>query len=126
MAVRVRQPLYYQQEDVPYQQPTNQPNTSKVKKKQRKIITAREKFLYIAFVIVVATLSVFVLHKQSSIQKTTIEIQKIEREIAEIEKENADLKVQVSELSTYERIWEKANSLGLTLKEDNVKVVPGE
>lgn len=126
MAVRVRQQIYYQHQEAPYEQPANQPKTKQSPKKHRKIITAREKFLYIAFVILIATLSIFILHKQSSIQKTTIEIEKIEREIAEIEKQNVDLKVQVSELSTYERIWEKANSLGLTLKEDNVKVVPGE
>ena len=30
--------------------------------------------------------------------------------------ENVDLKVRVSELSTYERIWEKAKELGLTSK----------
>ncbi|MFC5557967.1 cell division protein FtsL [Ureibacillus thermophilus] len=124
MAVRVRQPLYYQQQEAPYEQPTIQPKTKPNSKKQR--ITAREKFLYILFVIIAATLAIFILHKQSAIQRTTIEIKEIEKEIAEIKNENVDLKVRVSELSTYERIWEKANSLGLTLKEDNVKVVPGE
>ncbi|WP_316252525.1 hypothetical protein [Bacillus aquiflavi] len=29
----------------------------------------------------------------------------------------------MSELSTYERIWEKAQKLGLKLNENNVKVV---
>jgi len=124
MAVRVRQSLYYQQQEAPYEQPTIQPKTKPKLKKQR--ITAREKFLYIAFVILIAALAIVILHKQSAIQRTTIEIKEIEKEIAEIKNENVDLKVQVSELSTYERIWEKANSLGLTLKEDNVKVVPGE
>lgn len=38
-------------------------------------------------------------------------------------KANNDLKLQVSELSTYERILEKAKELGLNLKEKNVKVV---
>ena len=41
----------------------------------------------------------------------------------EQQKVNSDLEVQVSELSTYERIWEKAKQLGLTLNEDNVKGV---
>lgn len=126
MAVRVRQQLYYHQQTAPYEKTTIQPKPEKLPKKQRKTITAREKLLYIAFVILVASLSIVILHKQSEIQKTTIEIQKIERQIAEIKEKNEDLKVRVNELSTYERIWEKANSLGLTLKEDNVKVVPGE
>jgi|SRR5690554_4249719 cell division protein FtsL len=124
MAVRARQPIYVESA-VPNEQP-NHHQVKPIKPKKRKRITAGEKFLYIIFVVVVAALSVFLLHKQSMIQQTTIEIQQIEREIAEIEKENVGLKVHVSELSTYERIWEKAKSLGLTLKEENVKVVPGE
>ena len=55
-----------------------------------------------------------------------MEIQSIEREITEVNNNNVDLKVRVSELSTHERIWEKAEELGLTLNEKNVKVVPGE
>ena len=38
-------------------------------------------------------------------------------------KKNNDLNVQVSELSSYERIWAKASELGLTLVDNNVKVV---
>ena len=55
-----------------------------------------------------------------------MEIQSIEREITEVNNNNVDLKVRVSELSTHERIWKKAEELGLTLNEKNVKVVPGE
>lgn len=124
MAVRVRQQTYYQQPAVPYEQPTIQPKTYQPKK--RKIITTGEKFIYILFVVLVTALSIVILHKQSTIQETTIEIQGINNQIAEIEKENVDLKVRVNELSSYDRIWERAQSLGLTLKEDNVKVVPGE
>lgn len=122
MGVHARQ--IYIESTVPNRQPNIQPNPIKQKKKKR--ITAGEKFLYIVFVVAVAVLSVFLLHKQSTIHQTTIEIQEIEKEIATIEKENVGLQVRVNELSTYERIWEKAKSLGLTLKEENVKVVPGE
>ncbi|NLY80900.1 MAG: cell division protein FtsL [Lysinibacillus sp.] len=124
MAVRARQHIYYQQPAVPYEQPTIQPKQYQPKK--RKVITAGEKFLYIVFIVLVAALSIVILHKQSIIQETTIEIQDINEQIAEIEKDNVDLKVRVNELSSYDRIWERAQSLGLTLKEDNVKVVPGE
>lgn len=122
MAVRVRQDSYIQQPVVPEQQ---QPKKQQSNRKKSRI-TVKEKFLYIAFVAVVAVFAVSILHKQSSIQQTSMEIQKIESQISEIEKQNVDLKVQVSELSTYERIWEKAKALGLTLNENNVKVVPGE
>lgn len=123
MAVRVRQNSYIQKPAAPEQQ---QPVKKQVRKNKKSIITAKEKLFYVAFVVMVAILAVTVLHKQSSIQQTTIEIQQIESQISEIENQNVDLKVQVSELSTYERIWEKAKALGLTLNENNVKVVPGE
>ncbi|MCM3386659.1 cell division protein FtsL [Ureibacillus chungkukjangi] len=123
MAVRARQNSYISQ---PITTEQHVPVKQQGSKRKKSIITAKEKMLYIAFIVVVAVLAVTILHKQSSIQQTTIEIQKIESEITEIQKQNVDLKVQVSELSTYERIWEKAKALGLTLNEKNVKVVPGE
>ena len=123
MAVRARQNSYITQPVTPEQQ---QPVRKQGIKRKKAIVTVKEKMLFIAFVVMVAVLAVTILHKQSSIQQTTMEIQEIESQIAEIEKQNVNLKVQVSELSTYERIWEKAKALGLTLNEKNVKVVPGE
>ena len=109
------------------EQPQHQSSPKKQKKVDRSpLITGKEKVLYITFVIVVSLIAVSILHTQGQIQTTTIEIQKLESEIQGITKENVELKVQVSELSTYDRIWEKAEELGLTLNEKNVKVVPGE
>ena len=126
MAVRVRQQSYIQQPSMP-EQPQHQSFPKKHKKVDKPpLITGKEKVLYIAFVIIVALSAVSLLHKQGQIQTTTMEIQKLESEIQEVTKQNVDLKVQVSELSTYERIWVKAKELGLTLNEKNVKVVPGE
>ncbi|MGM9951493.1 MAG: cell division protein FtsL [Lysinibacillus sp.] len=126
MAVRVRQQSYIQQPTMP-EQPQHQPSPQKQKKAGRQsLITRKEKILYITFIIAVALFVVSLLHTQGQIQTTTMEIQKIESEVEVVAKQNEDLKVQVSELSTYERIWEKAKELGLTLNEKNVKVVPGE
>jgi len=125
MAVRARQNSYITQPAAPDHQQKQQVKKQGIKRKKA-IFTVKEKMLFIAFVVMVAVLAVTILHKQSSIQQTTMEIQEIESQITEIEKQNVDLKVQVSELSTYERIWEKAKALGLTLNEKNVKVVPGE
>ena len=126
MAVRMRQQSYIQQPSMP-EQPQHQSSPKKQKKVDRSpLITGKEKVLYITFVIAIALVAVSILHTRGQIQTTTIEIQKLESEIQGITKENVELKVQVSELSTYERIWEKAKELGLTLNEKNVKVVPGE
>lgn len=121
MAVRARQFQTY------VEQPTVvQPKQTTIKQPKKKRITAKEKVLYIAFIVVVSLLAVTILHKQSSIQQSTMEIQTIQSEISEISKQNVDLKVKVAELSRYDRIMEKAKALGLTLNEKNVKVVPGE
>nr|WP_106784041.1 cell division protein FtsL [Lysinibacillus timonensis] len=120
MAVQVRHQSYIQQPVAP----TPQPSIKHVKK--RKLVTAKEKLVYMAFVMVTAILAVTILHKQSLVQETTIEIQQIQEQVSEISKDNVDLKVKVDELSNYDRIMEKAKALGLTLNEKNVKVVPGE
>ncbi|MFF5993216.1 cell division protein FtsL [Lysinibacillus sp. KU-BSD001] len=126
MAVRVRQQTYIQQPSMP-EQPQQQSSPQKQKKADKpSLITGKEKVLYITFVIVVALFAVSILHKQGQIQTTTIDIQKLEAEIQQVTKQNVELKVQVSEQSTHERIWEKAKELGLTLNGKNVKVVSGE
>ena len=57
------------------------------------------------------------------VYEISIEIQKTETKIENQLKVNSDLHVQVEELSTYDRIWEKAKQLGLTLNQNNVKTV---
>lgn len=51
------------------------------------------------------------------------EIQQTEEAIQTQNKVNTDLKMQVGELSTYERIKEKAEEMGLKFSGNNVKVV---
>lgn len=124
MAVRVRQTYIQHQPELPEQQQQRLPAQPKTRK--ARLFSVREKFLFIIFAVVVASFAVSLLHTQGEIQTMSMEIQKVEREITEANNNNVDLKVRVSELSTHERIWEKAKELGLTLNEKNVKVVPGE
>ncbi|WP_422123605.1 cell division protein FtsL [Planococcus sp. X10-3] len=119
MALNARKESYIQQPAVPHT-PSQQP----VRKKA--LITKGEKVLYLSFLAVFVMCALLVLQNQSTIQATTHEIQTIENDIGEIQRQNTDLSVQVSELSTYERIWSKAKELGLKLDEQNVKVVPGQ
>lgn len=126
MAVRKRV-HYIEQPTQPVTQPTRHTQPKQPPAiKRRALITKQEKLLYLAFVVVVALMAVTILHKQGEIQTATIEIQKLESSINTVAKQNVDYKVQISEKSTFERIMAKAKERGLTLNEDNVKVVPGE
>ncbi|MBK3494494.1 cell division protein FtsL [Viridibacillus sp. YIM B01967] len=92
----------------------------------KRILSKGEKFLLVAMVTAIALMAVMNLNTQSALNTTSIEIQKIEKKIDETKKQNAELSIEVSELSTYERIWNKAKDLGLKLNEKNVKVVTGQ
>ncbi|EMR07605.1 Cell division protein FtsL [Bhargavaea cecembensis DSE10] len=95
-------------------------------KRSKKWFTKGEKTLFVAFVAAVAMFAVILLQAQSSLNEVNKEIQLIQSDITETAKQNHDLSIQVSEKSTYERIWGKARELGLSLNEKNVKVVPGQ
>lgn len=92
-----------------------------VNKKAR--FTLGEKCLGFLFASAVLFGATEIVSNQIAIYNTNIEIQQIESVIEGQSKQNNDLHVQVKELSTYERIWGKAQELGLFLNEDNVKVV---
>ncbi|CEG22392.1 Cell division protein FtsL [Planococcus massiliensis] len=119
MALSARKEAYIQQPAVP-QNPSRQPV------KKQSLITKGEKVLYLSFLAAFVFCALMILQNQSEIQASTQEIQTIEQSIDEKVKQNTDLSVQVSELSTYERIWSKAKESGLKLNEQNVKVVPGQ
>lgn len=124
-AVRVRQ-QQHQNQHQHVQQPITPPSPTPTIKRRKKTSQKFEKMMLLILVGIIAVLSISVLNKQSAIQTTSIEIQKIEKRAEEISKENVDLKVRISELSTHDNIWKKAEELGLTQNEKNVKVVPGE
>lgn len=86
-------------------------------------ISFGEMILICALAIVIAFLGTKVISNQAAIYKTNKSIQMTNHSIDEQTRLNVDLKEQVSELSTYERIWKKAADLGLMLNENNVKVV---
>ena len=123
MALRMRT-QYVEQ---PLKQPVQQPKINRQPKvKKLKVITKREKFVYLAFIVVAAIMAVMVLHKQGDIQTAAIDIQKVENSIIDVSRLNEDLKVQISEKSTFERIMAKAKERGLALDRGNVKAVQGE
>ena len=86
-------------------------------------VTLGEKILYIAFAILLTVLSAKMITNQYTLYTLNKDIQKTEAAITEQQTINNDLNAEVSELSRYERIWERAAQIGLTLDENNVKVV---
>jgi len=100
------------------QQPSVRP---KVKRKLR--LTLGEKLVLFSFLLFVVYASVQIVSNQVSIYQVNKHIQQLQGAIDEQKKHNNDLYVEVQQLSTYERILEKAKELGLSLNENNVKVV---
>ena len=105
---------------------TEQPHVKKQAKQRNNLISRGEKILFIGLLAIVTVLSLMIIQTETAVRATTTDISLLEREMDATVKKNTDLSVQVSELSTYDRIWKKAEELGLKLNEQNVKVVPGQ
>ncbi|MFB3168829.1 cell division protein FtsL [Neobacillus sp. 179-C4.2 HS] len=86
-------------------------------------LTPGEKIIGVVFTGLVCFGAVHLISNQAEIYQVNKEIQEVQTSVNELEKINSDLQVQVSELSTYERILEKATQMGLVKNENNVKVV---
>ncbi len=106
-----------------YQEEIDHSPKRKVATTRKARFTLGEKCLGLLFAGAVMFGATEIISNQIAIYTTNIEIQKVETAIDGQIKQNNDLYVQVKELSTYERIWGKAQELGLFLNEDNVKVV---
>jgi cell division protein FtsL len=91
--------------------------------KQRKGLSPGEKILGLVFGALVCIGSIQIISNQSAIYEMNIAIQDTQASIQTQQKSNSDLAIQVSELSQYDRIKEKAKELGLELNDQNVKVV---
>lgn len=105
------------------QQQQHMPVSEPIIIKRRASITNGEKILMILVVGLFIIGAVNIVAKSYTVYQANIEIQKTEAKIEEQTKLNSDLHVQVEELSTYDRIWEKAKELGLKLDQNNVKSV---
>jgi cell division protein FtsL len=100
-----------------------QKQVQKASRKKKFRFSLGEKVLYTGFLIGIVFGSVQIVSNHASLYAVNADIQSIESKISSQERVNNELKLQVVELSTYERIWAKAKELGLDLNENNVKVV---
>ncbi|WP_064093801.1 cell division protein FtsL [Rossellomorea aquimaris] len=113
----------HEQQSVENYNQSVQVKPQRLSEERRAVITPGEKILVAIFAMVFCFLAVQIVSTQAAVYDVNKEVQQVESTIDKQEKANNDLKLQVSELSTYERILEKAKELGLNLKEKNVKVV---
>ncbi|MBT2687931.1 cell division protein FtsL [Bacillus sp. ISL-47] len=111
------------QEEQLYQQQTQPLEIPQKVKSRKSWLSPGEKILGLAFTGIVCFGAVQMVSNQAAIYEVNKEIQITERAIQEQAKVNGDLEMQVSELSTYERIKAKAEKMGLKFSGNNVKVV---
>ena len=86
-------------------------------------LTPGEKIIGVTFAGMVCFGAIHLISNQSQIYEANKDLQVVQDKITEQQKVNEDLKVQVSELSSYDRIFAKAKKMGLVKDENNVKVV---
>lgn len=98
-----------------------QPTVHRIKKRFSK----GEKILFTLFATFTIGASSMLLQTHSELNAVNKEVQLMNSEIENTTKQNTELSIQVSDKSTHERIWKKAQQSGLNLNESNVKVVPG-
>lgn len=81
-----------------------------------------ETLVYLTLFVLIAAAAIFVLSLKMEAYELQTEKTQLENEIAIKEGEISELKTEVTDLASYDRIYEKANELGLDLNNGNVKV----
>ena len=111
------------QTSIPKQQPQAEPRRQTVKRKVVVQLTRFEKVLYISLITVIALISIYVLSLKMDAYDTRGKIADLDQKIEKQTSENSALKSEIKKNSSYERIYDKAKAQGMSLKNDNVKVV---
>ena len=114
---------HIQHTSIPKEQPKTQPETRTVTKKVVVQLTRFEKFLYITLVTAIAVLAIYMLSLKMDAYDTRGKIADLDQKIEKQSSENSALKSEIKKNSSYERIYDKAKKQGMSLENDNVKVV---
>ncbi|WP_445488424.1 cell division protein FtsL [Niallia sp. 03133] len=106
-----------------YQSEQQQHTVKKVIKQTNALLSPGEKVLGVAFAALLCFGAVKMVGNQADIYQVNKDIQIAQSSINKMEKSNKELDIEVKDLSSYERIRQVAEKLGLTFSKDNVKVV---
>ncbi|MGO1922568.1 MAG: cell division protein FtsL [Jeotgalicoccus sp.] len=104
-----------------YRETDSQPKT--LKKAKLVGIKRMEMAIYITLAVLIAAVSIYVLSLKMEAYNYQNEKSSIEQTIAVKNGEISELNTEVTYLASYDRIYEKAQELGLDLNNSNVKVV---
>ncbi|MEJ7220466.1 cell division protein FtsL [Staphylococcus gallinarum] len=122
MAVeKVYQPYDNIEQQIPETRPSTQPKT--VKRKVVVQLTKFEKMLYIGLITIIALISIYMLSLKMDAYDTRGKIADLDTKIEKQSSENSAIESEIKKNSSYERIYDKAKKQGMSLKNDNVKVV---
>lgn len=108
---------------IPKQKPQTKPEKKTVSRKVVVQLTKFEKVLYITLITVIAMLSIYMLSLKMDAYDTRGKIADLDYKIDKQSSENSALQSEIKKNSSYERIYEKAKKQGMSLENDNVKVV---
>lgn len=114
---------HIQHTSIPKEQPKTQTETRTVTKKVVVQLTRFEKFLYITLVTVIAVLAIYMLSLKMDAYDTNDKIADLDQKIEQQSNENNAIQSEIKKNSSYERIYDQAKKQGMSLKNDNVKVV---
>lgn len=114
---------HIQHTSIPKEQPKTQTETKTVTKKVVVQLTRFEKFLYITLVTAIAVLAIYMLSLKMDAYDTNDKIAELDQKIEQQSNENNAIQSEIKKNSSYERIYDQAKKQGMSLKNDNVKVV---
>jgi len=120
---KIYQPYNGSEQQIPDSQPRTQPKTKTVKRKVVVQLTKFEKMLYIGLITVIALISIYMLSLKMDAYDTRGKIADLDAKIEKQSSENSAIESEIKKNSSYERIYDKAKEEGMSLKNDNVKVV---
>ncbi|UBH13952.1 cell division protein FtsL [Macrococcus armenti] len=106
-----------------YNQVNEQVKVKSVSKTHVVSLSRLEKFIYLTLVSLIAFVSIYMLSLKYDAYQTNTQIAAVEGKIVHQQSVNGELNSEVMKQSSYERVYSKAKSYGLSLKNDNVKVV---
>lgn len=124
MAVeKIYEPYNGSAQQIPESQPSTQPSSRSVKRKVVVQLTKFEKMLYIGLITIIALVSIYMLSLKMDAYDTRGKIADLDTKIEKQASENSSIESEIKKNSSYERIYDKAKDQGMSLKNDNVKVV---